>query len=128
MRIDGQGWTYTEEQEGVYLHLEKDGHSIAISIGHPDDTLQAFNEDLRAFFTRVEQARALSALKQQISDLVQKPAAEWSEADRADVEAWTFELHGLGWQVIYPGEGRVLFEPIEVASRGEAVRLGYVEE
>jgi hypothetical protein len=67
-------------------------------------------------------------LKQQIRALLQKPMSEWADDDTSDLTEAIYELNCLGWKVEYPGEGQVRFKRINLASRSEVVRLGYVPE
>ena len=37
--IEGQTWELYKNEDGTYLHLYKDTSKIALSIGHPEDTM-----------------------------------------------------------------------------------------
>ena len=67
-------------------------------------------------------------LKRQITTMIQRPVTEWKEDDPALFQGYLFDLQALGWSARYPSPGQVQFERIEVASRSEAVALGYVQE
>ena len=62
-KIEGGKWELYEDEDGTYLHLYKDDGKIAISIGHPEDTMQEFLDALILFLEQMEDARVARQVK-----------------------------------------------------------------
>lgn len=52
VKIEGSRWELYEDEHGTYLHLYEDDGKVAISIGHPDDTLDDFLGSLMVWLDR----------------------------------------------------------------------------
>lgn len=57
--VEGQKWMYTENEQGTYLHLWKDGCKLSVSVGHSEDTLDDVVCSIIDFITRVERSKEL---------------------------------------------------------------------
>lgn len=59
MKIKGEGWMYTEDETGTYIHLTKGNCSCSVSIGHPEDNLLEFRETLIRFFEEEQESHVV---------------------------------------------------------------------
>jgi hypothetical protein len=114
---------YSGDLSQCLQEMEEDRRS-GVYGGPPLAQLAKSSNSAYAQFNRTREA----ILKQQIQALMQKPEREWMDGDPSNLTEATVELQSLGWLVEHPGEGKVRFQRINVATRTETVRLGYLPE